>query len=114
MERRFSMNNFEESLKEQADDFKMIPSKKVWHGIYNDIHPGRRWPSITVALLLICTLVFIGQLNLRPKTPATASSTLRADASQPSGGLKAGHSPAFGQNQNRRVANASNSQALTV
>jgi hypothetical protein len=63
MERKFFMNDFEESLKEQADQFKMIPSKKVWHGIYNDLHPGRRWPSITISLLLVFTLVGIGYLN---------------------------------------------------
>lgn len=63
MERRFSMNDFEKSLKEHADEFKMIPSKRVWHGIYNDLHPGRRWPSITMSLVLIFTLVVIGHLN---------------------------------------------------
>lgn len=63
MERRFSMNDFEQSLKEHADEFKMIPSKRVWHGIYNDLHPGRRWPSIAMSLLLIFTLVIIGHLN---------------------------------------------------
>jgi hypothetical protein len=63
MERRFSMNDFEQSLKEQADEFKMIPSKRVWHGIYNDLHPGRRWPSIAMSLALIFTLVVIGHLN---------------------------------------------------
>lgn len=63
MERRFSMNDFEQSLKEHADEFKMIPSKKVWHGIYNDLHPGRRWPSVSMSFLLIFTLVVIGHLN---------------------------------------------------
>src|SRR5674476_293412 len=63
MERRFFMNDFEVSLKEHADQFKMIPSKRVWHGIYNDLQPGRRWPSVTMSLLLIFTLVVIGHLN---------------------------------------------------
>src|SRR5487761_2439276 len=63
MERRFFMNDFEASLKEHADQFKMIPSKRVWHGIYNDLQPGRRWPSVTMSLLLIFTLVVIGHLN---------------------------------------------------
>ena len=53
MERKFFMNDFEESLKDHTDQFKMTPSKKVWHGIYNDLHPGRRWPSVTISLLLI-------------------------------------------------------------
>lgn len=73
MERRFSMNDFEQSLKEQADEFKMIPSKRVWHGIYNDLHPGRRWPSITMSLLLISALIVIGHLNTN-----TGSKTLNS------------------------------------
>ncbi len=64
MERRFFMNDFEQSLKEQADQFQMIPSKKVWHGIYNDLHPGRKWPSIAMSLSLIFTLVVIGHMHV--------------------------------------------------
>src|SRR6476660_1662085 len=63
MERRFFMNDFERYLKEHADNFQMVPSRKVWHGIYNDLHPGKRWPSVTMSLLLIFTLVVIGHLN---------------------------------------------------
>src|SRR5580765_8551637 len=63
MERRFFMTDFEQSLQEHADNFQMAPSKKVWHGIYNDLHPGKRWPSVTMSLLLIFTLVVIGHLN---------------------------------------------------
>ena len=80
MRRKFTLDDFEHSLKEHADEFKMIPSKKVWHGIYNDIHPGRRWPSVAVAFLLMFTLIIVGHLNthnelrtakLRTKTTAT-------------------------------------------
>lgn len=63
MERKFYADNFESLLKENADQFKMTPSKKVWHGIYNDMHPGRRWPSVAISLLLILTLVMVGYLN---------------------------------------------------
>ncbi len=63
MRRKFTLDDFEHSLKEHADEFKMIPSKKVWHGIYNDIHPGRRWPSVSVAFLLMFTLIIVGHLN---------------------------------------------------
>ncbi len=63
MERRFFMNDFEQSLKEHVDEFQMTPSKRVWHGIYNDLHPGKRWPSVAMSFLLIFTLVFIGHLN---------------------------------------------------
>lgn len=63
MEDNFYLDDFELSLKEQANQFKMTPSKKVWHGIYNDMHPGRRWPSITVSLLLVISIVFVGYIN---------------------------------------------------
>lgn len=63
MERRFDMSDFERSLKDHADQFKMIPSKRVWNGIYNNLHPGSKWPSITVAIIFLFTLITIGRFN---------------------------------------------------
>lgn len=63
MERKFYPESFEKFLKGHADEFKMTPSKKAWHGIYNDLHPGTRWPSITMSLIFIFSLVIIGHLN---------------------------------------------------
>ncbi len=63
MERKFYPENFEKFLKGHADEFKITPSKKVWHGIYNDLHPGRRWPSVAMSMVFIFTLVIIGHLN---------------------------------------------------
>lgn len=66
MERRFDMSDFEQSLKDHADQFKLIPSKRVWNGIYNNLHPGSKWPSISVAIIFLITLVTIGSLNNSP------------------------------------------------
>jgi hypothetical protein len=63
MERRFDMSDFEQSLKAHADQFKLMPSKRVWNGIYNDLHPGSRWPSISIGIIFLITLVTIGNLN---------------------------------------------------
>ena len=63
MERRFDMSDFEQSLKDHADQFKMVPSKRVWNGIYNNLHPGSKWPSITIAILFLFTLITISRLN---------------------------------------------------
>lgn len=60
MEQNFFRDGFENLLKEQADNFRMYPSRRVWNSIYNDLYPGRRWPSMTVMLLLIFALVYIG------------------------------------------------------
>src|ERR1022692_1889745 len=82
MERRFTMNDFEQSLKEQADDFRMIPSKRVWHGIYNDLHPGRRWPSVSMSFLLIFTLLFIGYLNTHDKSQQSGLAKISSSGGQ--------------------------------
>lgn len=63
MERRFDTSDFEQTLKDYADQFKMMPSKRAWNGIYNHLHPGSKWPSITVGIIFIITLVLIGNLN---------------------------------------------------
>ncbi len=66
MERRFDMSDFERSLKDHADQFKLMPSKRVWNGIYNNLHPGSKWPSISIAIVFIITLISIGNLNNSP------------------------------------------------
>ncbi len=56
-------NNFENFLRESIDDFKMIPSRKIWHSIYNNMHPDRKWPSITVCLLILVSILYLGVSN---------------------------------------------------
>ncbi|GAC1384871.1 MAG: hypothetical protein NVSMB45_13150 [Ginsengibacter sp.] len=61
----FYEDGFEKYLKEQADQFKIEPSKKAWHGIYNNFHPGRRWPSAATGLMIILLLTLTNNLNTR-------------------------------------------------
>lgn len=63
MENNFYTDDFERLLKERSDEFRMYPSKRVWHSIYNDLHPGRKWPSIAMSMLLIIVLLFMGYMN---------------------------------------------------
>ena len=63
MENEFYTDEFEQLLKEKADQFSMYPSKRVWHSIYNNLHPSRRWPSVAMSLLLISSLILVGYLN---------------------------------------------------
>jgi hypothetical protein len=56
-------NNFERYIKEQTDDFKMIPSKRVWHSLYNGMHPSRRWPSFLMFFILTTGVLYIGKEN---------------------------------------------------
>ena len=63
MENEFYTDEFEQLLKEKADQFSMYPSKRVWHSIYNNLHPSRRWPSVVISLFFISSLILIGYLN---------------------------------------------------
>src|SRR6187551_755412 len=68
MEKEFYTDEFEQLIKEKADQFRMYPSKRVWHSIYNNLHPSRRWPSVVMSLLLLTSLSLIGYLNTGDNT----------------------------------------------
>lgn len=63
METNFYTDEFEQLIKEKADQFRMYPSRRVWHSIYNNLHPSRRWPSFAMSIFLITSLLLIGHLN---------------------------------------------------
>src|SRR5664279_1092675 len=65
MDRNFHTNDFERLLREKSDEFRMYPSKRIWHSIYNNIHPGRKWPSVAMSIVLITALLLMGALNTR-------------------------------------------------
>src|SRR6185437_13269914 len=102
MERRFDMSDFEQSLKDHADQFKMIPSKRVWNGIYNNLHPGSKWPSITVAILFLITLITIGNLN-KPTTHFNAISNIQQNSTNNISKAKNDNEPVYqSPDQNKR------------
>lgn len=68
MEKKIYIDEFEQLIKEKADQFRMYPSKRVWHSIYNNLHPSRRWPSVVMSLLLLTSLMLIGYLNTGDNT----------------------------------------------
>jgi len=63
MEKEYYTGEFEQFIKERADQFSMYPSKRVWHSIYNNLHPSRRWPSVFMSLFLVSSLMLIGYLH---------------------------------------------------
>ena len=79
MERQFYTDDFEQLLKEKSDELRMYPSKRVWHSIYNDLHPGRKWPSVAVSMLLIIALFITGYWNNNTNASLSASITSSAD-----------------------------------
>jgi hypothetical protein len=63
MEDNNNKYDFEQFLRNSVDDFKMIPSRKIWYGIYNNMHPDRKWPSIAVCLVILSAIMFVGVAN---------------------------------------------------
>jgi len=78
MEKNIYTDDFELMLKERSDEFRMYPSKRVWHSIYNDLHPSRKWPSIAVSLLLITTLIITGYWNNNKHTTASSTNSVNS------------------------------------
>ncbi len=79
MENNFYRDDFEQMLKDTTEDFRMYPSRKVWHSIYNDLHPDRKWPSFAACLLLLTAILYIGVSNnnyISRTTQPLISSTL--------------------------------------
>lgn len=82
MERKFYTDDFEQLLKERSDEFRMYPSKRVWHSIYNDLHPGRKWPSVAVSMLLIIALLLVSYWNSNDNNSSKVTTASTTAASQ--------------------------------
>ena len=72
MERRGYRDEFEKYLKDQSHLCKMYPSKKVWHGIYNNIHPGKKWPSATSSFFIVLFLLIMNNFTTAPVVSTSA------------------------------------------
>ena len=57
MENKFNHEDFEHFLKENADQYRMFPSEKVWKGIHKTIHSRPKWYGIGLSLLILTTSV---------------------------------------------------------
>ncbi|HTE23164.1 hypothetical protein [Flavitalea sp.] len=73
MERNFYTDDFEELLKEKADQYKMYPSDKVWNGIQSSLHSRRKWYWIGFALLLSGVSYYAIEALIAPPGPVRKS-----------------------------------------
>jgi hypothetical protein len=77
MERnKYNIENFEKSLREKTDEFRMYPSKRVWYSIYNNMHPGNRLPSVSMSIILTGFLFLVGYLNTNNVNKETAAGNI--------------------------------------
>ncbi len=55
MERNYSNRDFEQYVKQNADQYRMFPSEKVWKGVHSALHRRRRWYGLGLAFLFLVT-----------------------------------------------------------
>jgi hypothetical protein len=55
MESNFSNRDFEQYVKQNADQYRMFPSDKVWKGVNNTLHTRRKWYGFWLGFLLLLT-----------------------------------------------------------
>lgn len=53
MENRFYNRDFEDFVKQNADQYRMFPSEKIWENIHSNLHSRRKWYGIGLVLLLL-------------------------------------------------------------
>ena len=55
MERQFNNGDFEKLLRDNANQYRMYPSEKVWKGIHSALHTRRRWYGLTAGIMFLIT-----------------------------------------------------------
>jgi hypothetical protein len=84
MEKQYFNNDFEQFVKQNADQYRMFPSEKVWDGIHNRLHTRRRWYGLGLALLLISTGVVTWVMLVNPGKKQQAIANIPAVVKQAS------------------------------
>lgn len=55
MERQFNNGDFEKQLRDNANQYRMYPSEKVWKSIHSALHTRRRWYGLSAAIMFLIT-----------------------------------------------------------
>ena len=93
MERGFYNDDFEQLIKQKADQYKMFPSDNVWKGIHRSVHPRRKWYWLGF-LLFLAGVGYYSMVELMSPTnrkiadkpaPAPKSATIQPGQDQTSG-----------------------------
>lgn len=75
MERRLHNDEFEDLLRQKADQYRMYPSEKVWKEINRSIHPRKKWYWFGVALLLTSAGYYFADQLIAPAPLAKYTAT---------------------------------------
>jgi outer membrane protein with beta-barrel domain len=76
MESNFYNEEFEDLIRQKADQYKMYPSDKVWKNIHSSLHTRRKWFIAGMFSLITGILFFAGKGLLAPSAQINTSKKL--------------------------------------
>ena len=68
MQRNFYTDDFEQLIRQKADQYKMYPSDHVWKGVHRALHGRRRWYWAGLSVLLLGVGFFTADFLLKERT----------------------------------------------
>jgi len=84
MGNRLYDNEFEDFLKNQANQHRMYPSDHVWRKIQGEVHGYRKWPALTIIAVFIIAALVVGTIAVKPHTEFVVQQKVQEAASQQS------------------------------
>ena len=82
MERQFNNGDFEKLLRDNANQYRMYPSDKVWKGIHSALHTRRRWYGLTAAIMFLLTGSIVSIIIFNDNSGKNNSAELKANSIQ--------------------------------
>src|SRR5688572_25069032 len=82
MGNRLYDNEFEDFLKNQANQHRMYPSDRVWRKIQGEVHGYRKWPALTIIAVFIIAALVVGTLAVKPHTEFVIQQATQASLAQ--------------------------------
>lgn len=67
MQNDFDNNDFERFVKQNADQYRMYPSERVWKGINSSIHTRRTWYGLGFILLILASVIVTWMMVSSPE-----------------------------------------------
>lgn len=71
MDNPYNHTEFEDFLKEQADQLRLYPTEQSWRHIQNELHGHKKWPALTAISVFVISLLVIGSLIIKPEIKNT-------------------------------------------
>jgi hypothetical protein len=86
MESNFNRREFERFIQDNADQYRMFPSEKVWKNVHNALHTRRKWYGIGLFALLLSTVTAVTAVMMSypvPKRSVIVAPIMREKAQVP-------------------------------